>query len=277
MADRYYYLAQWDHADGTGDRQAGYYAPQGTVGLFDMRPGGTTTFGFFAADRRLTADDWWGIDTPELYEMGDGTDLREYYTTQAERDMWRAKLDLTLAEGPDDIRLLRDLLVHTFERWGDPEHAERFKPPTATRAGNIELHLGGHSLISRTPFARLPKAARDRTLAVVQRDMARLLDLCRRVTDKGGFRSMNLDVLVSPDGDALVHEMHPVFGSKNPEQMLIDGEPGRFTWDESTRTWVLEQGRFCQNNCCNLRIHELLAQMGRPLPTSDSPSPARQR
>ena len=110
-----------------------------------------------------------------------------------------------------------------------------------------------------------------------ERPPDRLLDLCRRVTDKGGFRSMNLDVLVSPDGDALVHEMHPVFGSKNPEQMLIDGEPGRFTWDESTRTWVLEQGRFCQNNCCNLRIHELLAQMGRPLPTSDSPSPARQR
>ena len=94
-----------------------------------------------------------------------------------------------------------------------------------------------------------------------ERPPDRLLDLCRRVTDQGGFRSMNLDVLVTPDGEDLVHEMHPVFGSKHSEQMLIDGRPGRFVRHEATGEWVYQEGRYCQNNCCELRMNTVLESL----------------
>ena len=164
---RYYNLGPWVY-DTT--EEPVWRGPEGTVGLFDMRPSAAQTRGFFATDRKL--------NDAAYVEIGDGADLRQYHTTQAERDAWRSALGLTLSQMPDTITLLRDVLVKTFEELGDPDWGLRFKPPTATRAGNVEFWLGGHSLLSRKPFAVLPADAQDRILSVVRKDVAEQFRLC---------------------------------------------------------------------------------------------------
>jgi len=94
----------------------------------------------------------------------------------------------------------------------------------------------------------------------------RLLDFVRAVTDCGPFLSMNVDVLERPDGEYLVNELHPVFGSKNPEQMILDGRPGRFVHVAEQKTWRFEEGDFCRNVLCNERVKTVLRLLGRPLP-----------
>ena len=183
MAERYYYLAQWDEPPETADNPdpADYAPPQGTVGLFDMTPLAGVKFGFFAADRQLTDDDWTGISAPDWHEFGDGSDLRDYHTSQSERDEWRSLLNLTTDDLSDtDVDTLYDALWLTFRDCGDPDHQNRFKPPTATSDGNVELYLGGHSLLERQAFTDLPQTSQDNIFARVQHDMARIVEQCRR-------------------------------------------------------------------------------------------------
>lgn len=92
-----------------------------------------------------------------------------------------------------------------------------------------------------------------------------LLDFCREVTDKGPFLSMNVDVLERKDGTCLASELHPVFGSKNPEQMILDGKPGRFVWEDESQSWQFQEGHFCRNSSCNLRVLTLLELLRKPL------------
>jgi len=92
-----------------------------------------------------------------------------------------------------------------------------------------------------------------------------LLDFCREVTEKGPFLSMNLDILETEQGKYVVNELHPLFGSKNPEQMILNGKAGRFVYDSRRNLWNFEQGHFCCNGCCNLRALTVLKLIGRPL------------
>jgi hypothetical protein len=91
-----------------------------------------------------------------------------------------------------------------------------------------------------------------------------LLDFLRDATDRGSFLSMNVDVLETAGGEYLVNELHPVFGSKNPEQMIVDGRPGRFVHHDGT--WRFEEGHFCRNVSCNERVKTVLRLLGEPLP-----------
>lgn len=86
-----------------------------------------------------------------------------------------------------------------------------------------------------------------------------LLNLLKRITDKGDFKSMDLDVFQTTDGRYLVNEMQAVFGMGNPFEMcVIDDRPGRMLWDEEKKNWVFEPGAFCQNSMWNLRIQYIL-------------------
>jgi len=98
-----------------------------------------------------------------------------------------------------------------------------------------------------------------------QRPPDELLDFVRDVTEKGGFTSMNVDVFATLDGRYLINELQALFGSKREHQMILDGRPGRFLFREGK--WVFEEGTFTQNNCCNLRVEELLRQLDRRRPT----------
>jgi len=82
------------------------------------------------------------------------------------------------------------------------------------------------------------------------------LDLLHNVTETGGFRSMAMDLFQTADGRFLINELQSVFGSVDTAQMYIDGLPGRYR--RINGEYIFEEGRFCRNACCNLRVEDLL-------------------
>ena len=85
------------------------------------------------------------------------------------------------------------------------------------------------------------------------------LDLVYRISEKGNFRSVAMDVFEKKTGDLMVNELQAVFGAFDTAQMYIDGIPGRYRRIEND--FIFEEGRFCRNACCNLRINDLLHQL----------------
>ncbi len=82
-----------------------------------------------------------------------------------------------------------------------------------------------------------------------------LLNFVKEITDKYGFYSQAIDIFESSRG-YLVNEMQCIFGQSDPYQMLIDGEPGRYTF--VTGKWIFESGDFAKNACYNLRIEYII-------------------
>jgi hypothetical protein len=91
---------------------------------------------------------------------------------------------------------------------------------------------------------------------------AKLLQFTREVTDRMGSRSMDLDIFETVEGRYMVNELQTVFGTNRPYEMLVKGTPGRYLYDENTCQWRFEEGIFCQNGCCNLRVIDLLEKLG---------------
>jgi hypothetical protein len=88
----------------------------------------------------------------------------------------------------------------------------------------------------------------------------RHLNFLLEVTEKGGFRSMDVDVFETTDGRLLVNELQAVFGaSHSVDQMRKDGIPGRFVQKAGSSEWVFESGDFARNACANERIRYLIA------------------
>jgi hypothetical protein len=90
----------------------------------------------------------------------------------------------------------------------------------------------------------------------------RLLDLTRELTDRGGFTSMSVDILVDPAGNFYVNELQGVFGMLNDYACMVDGKMGRMLCDPTTGAWRFEAGDFCRNRMCNLRIQVVLEMLG---------------
>ena len=87
-----------------------------------------------------------------------------------------------------------------------------------------------------------------------------LLDLTRTVTEKGGFTSMDVDIFLTQDNQLLVNECQTMFGCTTPAiQMKVNDNPARYLYENGQ--WKLEEGEFCQNHMCNLRIEHLLSQL----------------
>jgi hypothetical protein len=80
-----------------------------------------------------------------------------------------------------------------------------------------------------------------------------LLGFLRDVTEKGGFRSMNVDVFRRSDGALVANELHTVFGCSTPAiQMKVDGVEGRYVHCDGD--WVFEQGEFSASHMCVARV-----------------------
>ena len=93
---------------------------------------------------------------------------------------------------------------------------------------------------------------------------ARHLDLLRRVTELGGFRSMALDAFEAPDGCLLVNELQTVFGaSTSVDQMRVNGQAGRMV-RTGDGVWHFEAGDFARNACANARVLDALTRLGLP-------------
>ena len=87
----------------------------------------------------------------------------------------------------------------------------------------------------------------------------RHLDFLLEVTEKGGFRSMDVDVFETADHRLLVNELQAVFGaSHSVDQLRKDGIPGRFVQTQEPQRWVFEPGDFARNACANERIRYLI-------------------
>jgi glutathione synthase/RimK-type ligase-like ATP-grasp enzyme len=92
----------------------------------------------------------------------------------------------------------------------------------------------------------------------------RHLDLLHSVTEAGGFRYMDVDVLETPDGRLYVNELQAVFGaSTSVDQLRRDGVPGRMLRVSDGR-WEFEAGDYARNACANARIRDVLDRWPRP-------------
>lgn len=90
-----------------------------------------------------------------------------------------------------------------------------------------------------------------------------LLDFIRELTDNAGYTAMNVDIFETPDGQFVVNEIQSHFAAYVESQMYIDGKPGRYLYDYSNGEWQFEEGVFCRNSCCDLRVKALLDQLDR--------------
>jgi hypothetical protein len=90
----------------------------------------------------------------------------------------------------------------------------------------------------------------------------RLLNLTRELTDRGGFTSMSVDVLLDEAGNLFVNELQGVFGMLNDYACMVDGKIGRMHRDAETGAWQFEEGDFCRNRMCNLRVEVVLQKLG---------------
>jgi len=98
-----------------------------------------------------------------------------------------------------------------------------------------------------------------------------LLDWVKAITDRGGFRSMALDIFVTATGEFLVNELQTTFKIHVEDGLpMKDGKPGCFVYDQAGQRWRFKQGDFCRNQLCNLRVQDLLQQLHCPL--SDEPA-----
>ncbi len=85
-----------------------------------------------------------------------------------------------------------------------------------------------------------------------------LLNLLKHVTDLGGFKSMDVDIFRTTQGQLFVNECQTVFGCSTPSiQMKVNDIEGRYLWTDNR--WTFEQGSFSKNHMCNLRVQHLLS------------------
>lgn len=91
---------------------------------------------------------------------------------------------------------------------------------------------------------------------------ARHLEFLHAVTEKGRFRSMDVDVFETSDGRLLVNELQTVFGaSTSVDQLRVDGVPGRMV--PAGGGWTFEPGDFARNACANARVLDALRRWPR--------------
>ena len=93
----------------------------------------------------------------------------------------------------------------------------------------------------------------------------RHLDFLLEVTEIGGFRSMNVDVFETLDGQLLVNELQAVFGARHSvDQLRKDGLPGRFVQAQDGKGWNFEPGDFARNACANERVRYMIESRDSP-------------
>ena len=83
-----------------------------------------------------------------------------------------------------------------------------------------------------------------------------LLTFVKGLTDQHGLYSEAIDIFEVENRGYLVNEIHCFFGQSDPYQMLVDGKPGRYRFENGA--WVFEEGDFNKNGSFNLRVEYLL-------------------
>lgn len=89
----------------------------------------------------------------------------------------------------------------------------------------------------------------------------RLLDMVKHLCEEYSLDSVDIDIFEKQDGEYLVNEVQCIFGAFMPYQMLVDGVPGYYIYNENN-AWEFIRGIVCQNACCNLRVASVLQKLG---------------
>lgn len=83
-----------------------------------------------------------------------------------------------------------------------------------------------------------------------------LLDFVKSVTDRTGLLSVAIDIFENNSG-FLINEIQCFFGQSDPYQMLVDGKPGRYVYENGK--WLFEEGMFNTNQSYDLRLEHALS------------------
>jgi hypothetical protein len=83
-----------------------------------------------------------------------------------------------------------------------------------------------------------------------------LLDFVKKITDMRNFVSQAVDIFVSEKGEYLVNEMQCIFGQSDPHQMIINGQPGRYLFQNDQ--WIFEPGDFNRIESFQLRLENFI-------------------
>jgi hypothetical protein len=89
-----------------------------------------------------------------------------------------------------------------------------------------------------------------------------LLNLTRQLTDHAGFTSMSVDIFLDEANNFWVNELQGVFGMLRDYACMVDDKMGRMLYDPGTASWRFEEGDFCRNRMCNLRVQVVLQMLG---------------
>lgn len=90
-----------------------------------------------------------------------------------------------------------------------------------------------------------------------------LLNFIKNITDRCDFSSQAIDLFVGENGEYLVNEMQCLFGQSDPYQMLIDGKPGRYVFQNNK--WIFEEGDFARLQCFSLRLETFIDMLYKKL------------
>jgi glutathione synthase/RimK-type ligase-like ATP-grasp enzyme len=88
-----------------------------------------------------------------------------------------------------------------------------------------------------------------------------LLELARKICEKGNFDSMAIDIFETVDGQYLVNELQAIYGSYAPFQLKINDIPGRYVYENGHFTF--EQGEFYQYGSNILRVNRFIELLQR--------------
>jgi hypothetical protein len=178
-------------------------APVGAVGCIDLRslPAHSTPgVGFFATPDAVTL----GV---EYIEIGQG-DLRSIVVSALQRSAIAGRFGLGTVSGTT----LADCLLDLLTLRADPTGVNRCKPLMPTIQGNLEIHLGGHSLVTNRKFdLGIPEAVN--VIAVIQED----------------YRTLRAAALRGETADPEIHRrvldaLGEKFRINNPEDIFIPAD-----------------------------------------------------
>lgn len=86
-----------------------------------------------------------------------------------------------------------------------------------------------------------------------------LLDFVKSITDRYDFRSVAIDLFEISKDNYLVNEVQCMFGQRDPYQMLVNNQPGRYRYLNGK--WIFEEGNFAANQCFDLRLEHAVQSL----------------
>jgi len=207
--ERRYYIGPWILKQ--SERGEYYDAPEYTVGRVDLRgkSNSSNTYGFFATDRLLSNSDY-------IY-LGDGlyNDL-----SGAQMEAWKTLLGMSNLNGTK----LLDVLWDTLTENADPEGEQRAYPIIPTHNGQIELYLGGHSLIKSRVFKGITDPAWPNIQKVLRKDFKEITASVGKTSDlpAKSLGAWKLKFKISDESLFIPDDMDKSIKAKKPETSVSD-------------------------------------------------------